>query len=75
MILVACASAIANLLASCLRPSSRFEIVRRRPSSVTTTGSFNASFSRVEKFFEPRGRPRGLPDWPFLKRVCKGGFL
>jgi hypothetical protein len=20
------------------------------------------------------GRPRGLPDWPFLKRVCTGGL-
>src|SRR6516165_1557516 len=64
-ILVACVSAIANLLASCLRPSSRLEMRRRLPSSVTTTGSFNASASRVEKFFEPLGRPRRLPDWPF----------
>jgi len=74
-ILVACASAIANLLASCRTPSSRFEILRRLPSSVTTTGSFNASVSKVERFFEPLGRPRGLPDWPFRKRVCNGGFL
>jgi hypothetical protein len=45
------------------------------PFSVTTTGWFSASFSTLEKFFAPRGRPRGLPDWPFLKRVCSGGFL
>jgi hypothetical protein len=50
-------------------PSSRFEILRRRPFSVTKTGWFSASFSTLEKFLAPRGRPRGLPDWPFLKRV------
>jgi hypothetical protein len=25
-------------------------------------------------FFLPRGRPFGLPDRPFWKRVCKGGL-
>jgi hypothetical protein len=24
--------------------------------------------------FAPFGRPFGLPDWPFLKRVFSGGF-
>jgi len=73
--LVTCASAIANLLASCLTPSCRFVILRLLPFSVMTTGSFSASSSRVERFFEPLGRPRGLPEWPFLKRVCSGGLL
>jgi hypothetical protein len=22
----------------------------------------------------PGGRPQGLPDWPFLKRLCAGGL-
>jgi hypothetical protein len=45
-----------------------------RPSSVIVTGSFSASFSRVVRFFEPGGRPRGLPDWPFLKPAPRGGL-
>src|SRR5690348_10340850 len=37
--------------------------------SVTTTGSLSASFSKVERFFPSRERPRGLPDRPCLNRV------
>jgi hypothetical protein len=36
--------------------------------------SFNASFSRVFKFLAPGGRPLGLPDRPFSKRLCAGGL-
>ena len=41
---------------------------------VTVTGSSRASSSSVLKFLAPRGRPRGLPDWPLAKRVCRGGL-
>jgi hypothetical protein len=54
--------------------ASRLVILRRRPFSVIVTGSFGASFSRVVRFFEPGGRPRWLPDWRFLKPVCRGGL-
>src|SRR5208282_3172880 len=43
--------------------ASRLVILRRRPSSVIVTGSF----SKVVRIFQPGGRPRGLPGWPFLK--------
>jgi hypothetical protein len=39
---------------------------------VTVTFSLSASTSNAGKFFG-RG-PRGLPDWPFLKRLCTGGL-
>jgi hypothetical protein len=54
--------------------ASRLVILRRRPFSVIVTVSFSASFSRVVRFFEPGGRPRGLPDWPFLKPALRGGL-
>jgi hypothetical protein len=41
---------------------------------VIVTVSFSASFSSVVRFFEPGGRPCGLPDWPFLKPKPRGGF-
>jgi hypothetical protein len=54
-ILVACTSAMANLSTSCRMPSSRLEILRRLPFSVTTTGSF----STLEKFFDPAAARAG----------------
>jgi hypothetical protein len=39
---------------------------------VTVTFSLRASTSNAGKFFE-RG-PRGLPDWPFVNRLCTGGL-
>ena len=46
--------------------ASRLVILRRSPSIVTNTGSLSAATSSAGRFF--LGRPRGLPDWPFLKR-------
>jgi hypothetical protein len=43
-------------------------------AKVTMTGSFSASFSSVFRFLVPGDRPLGLPDWPFLKRVWRGGL-
>jgi hypothetical protein len=49
-------------------------VILRRPFSVIVTGSFSAPFSKVVRFFEPGGRPRGLRDWPFLKPALRGGL-
>ena len=43
-----------------------------RPRIVTVF--LSASFSKVAKFFEPGGCPRGLPDWLFLKSAPRGGL-
>jgi hypothetical protein len=64
----------ADLFTSGLITASRLVIFRRWSSSVIVTGSFSVSFSRVVRFFERGGRPRGLPDWPFLKPVPRGGL-
>ena len=44
----------------------------RSPSMVATTLSLSASTSGAITLFG-RG-PRGLPDWPFLQRLCTGGL-
>src|SRR5208282_5744103 len=57
-----------DLLISWEAMASRLVIVRRRPFSVTTTGSFSPRSSNAARFFA--GRPRGLADGsPCLKRV------
>jgi hypothetical protein len=33
--------------------------------SAAASPSSNISAARVARFEEPRGRPAGLPDWPF----------
>jgi hypothetical protein len=72
--LIARKSADADLLTSCLMTSSRLVIRRRCPSSVRLTFSSSASPSNVAKFFEPFGRPFGLPDLPFWKPAWRGGL-
>src|SRR5271166_3584157 len=52
--------------------ASRLVILRRFPSIVTQNRSLSASASTAGRFFGLR--PRGLPDWRFLKRVCSGGL-
>jgi hypothetical protein len=47
-------------------------ILRRSPSIVTNTSLLSAATSSAGRFF--LGRPRGLSDWPFLKRVYSGGL-
>ena len=54
--------------------ASRLLILRRPPFSATVTGSFSLSLSSAVKLFAPAGRPRGLPDLPFTKRVSRGGL-
>jgi hypothetical protein len=49
-------------------------VILRRPFSLIVTGSFSASFSKVVRFFERDGRPRGLRDWPSLKPMLRGGL-
>src|SRR5271169_4711092 len=72
-ILVARQSAPADLLISWAAMASRLVIVRRRPFSVTTTGSFSPRISNAARFFA--GRPRGLADGsPVSKRVWRGGL-
>jgi hypothetical protein len=39
---------------------------------ITFTGAASAFRKMVATFKAPLGRPRGLPDFPFLKRVCLG---
>jgi adenylate cyclase len=73
-IFVARGSALADRLTSCLMIARSLLIFRRPPFSATTTGSFSSSLSRVERFFDPLGRPHGLPDRPVLKRVWRGGL-
>ena len=43
-----------------------------RPSSVATTVSFSAAASNAGRLLVLR--PPGLPDCPFLKRLCSGGL-
>src|SRR5207237_4577710 len=73
-ILIARKSAVADRLTSWVMMAWRLLTLRRPPLSVTTTGSFSASLSSVRRFLAPAGRPRGLPDWPWAKRVCRGGL-
>src|SRR5689334_8563307 len=68
-ILMARQSALAARLTSWVMIASRLVILRRPPFSATSTRSLSASPSRVERFFDPLDRPRGLPDRPFRKRV------
>jgi hypothetical protein len=37
--------------------------------SAMTTGSLSASLSRADRFLDPAGRPRGLPNSPLLNLV------
>ena len=67
-------SAVAERLTSWVRIASRLVSLRRPPFSVTLMVSFSASFKSVFRFFAPHGRPRGLPDWPLVKRVLRGGL-
>jgi len=60
------------LLTSWAITASRLVICRRLPFSVTVTFSLSAAANNAGRFFGVR--PRGLPDWPFLKRVCSGGL-
>ena len=40
----------------------------------TAESSFSASFTNVARFFDPAGRPRGLPDCPLLNWLWRGGL-
>ena len=66
-----------RLRSPCSLPQTAFFVPQSPPSRrvgkwVTTTFSSSASTSGAVKFFG-RG-PRGLPDWPFLKRLCTVGL-
>jgi hypothetical protein len=64
-------SALAERFTSCVTIALHLVILRRLPFWVTTTRSFSASLSKVERFLSPAVRPFGLPEWPFLKcRRC-----
>src|SRR5215831_11299726 len=71
---IALKSALAERLTSWVMIASRLLTLRRPPWSVTTTSSLSALMSRVFIFLTPGGRPRGLPDWPFAKRLWCGGL-
>ncbi len=64
----------AALLTSCLSIASPLVICLRCPFSVTTTSSLSACCKSVNEVLDPRGRPLGLPERPFLKRVRRGGL-
>src|SRR5438477_988200 len=66
-ILIARKSAEAERLTSWVTIASRLVILRRPPFSLTMTNSLSASLSSVFRFLAPGGRPRGLPDWSFVK--------
>jgi hypothetical protein len=72
--LIARRSAAADLLTSWVTISSRLVTRRRRPSSVTMTFSSSAWATKVARFFEPFGRPLGLPERPFWKPAWRGGL-
>src|SRR6185437_13564591 len=46
----------------------------RWPFSTTVTRSFSAFATKVATFLEALRRPLGLPDCPFLNRLCRGGL-
>jgi hypothetical protein len=71
-ILIARKSAEAERLTSWVTIASRLVILGRPPFSLTVTNSLSASLSSVFRFFAPGDRPRGLPDWPLVKRVWRG---
>src|ERR1700680_140216 len=73
-ILIARRSALAERLTSCVMIASRLVTLRRPSFSATITRLLSASVSRAGRFFDSRGRPRGLPDRPFSKRVWRGGL-
>src|SRR4029077_16892238 len=73
-ILIARKSAVAERLTSWVMIAWRLVTLRRPPFSVAITVSFSASGGRVLRFLAPVVRPRGLPDWPLTKRVCRGGL-
>jgi hypothetical protein len=68
-------SPAAALFVCCCIATSSLVIVLLLPRSVTFTGAERAFRRVVATFKVPLGRPRGLPDLPFLKRVCLGGRL
>ena len=49
-------------LTTSLTIASRLVILRRLLFSVMVTSSLSTSFTSVFRFFDPHGRPRGLPD-------------
>jgi hypothetical protein len=65
-------SPAAALFTSCFDIASSLVMVLRRPPSFTVTASCALFSSTVAKFFESFTRPAGLPDFPFLKRLCRG---
>ena len=66
-----------RLRSHCSLPQAAFFVPQRLPCRrvgkwVTTTFPSSASTSGAVTFFG-RGQ-RGLPDWPFLKRLCTVGL-
>src|SRR5439155_22388809 len=64
----------AALFTSCFTEASSLVTTVRLPFSLITTFSRNVFNKTVAKLTVPLGRPFGLPDSPFLKRECIGGF-
>ena len=65
---IAWCSPLAAWVASCIAVATSFVILRGLPSIVAVTGAFAASIRIVLRFFEPFGRPKGLPDTPLGNR-------
>src|SRR5882724_9455548 len=66
-------SPAAALLTNCFTEASSLVIIVRLPFSLMTTFSRNVFSKTVAKLSRPFGRPRGLPDVPFLNLECTGG--
>src|SRR5215469_5527509 len=67
-------SPAAALFMSCMALASNLVISRVMPLSVTLTFCRPTSWKIVAKFFDPFGRPFGLPDCPFRNCRLFGGF-
>src|SRR5271154_5238872 len=73
--LKACPSPEAALLTCCWIAASSLLIFFLFPFSVTVTWAKAALLILSRRLNEPLRRPRGLPDFPSLKRLCSGGCL
>ena len=73
-ILMARQSALADWLTSCVMMAWRL-LIFLTPAILGDDDRLVQRLAQQRRqVLAPGGRPRGLPDWPFLKRVWRGGL-